>query len=205
MTFSWYNIIILRSVICEVILLKFKLIYHVDVTYFRKLSVRQFNYKSFFLSLICCIFFAGCTPSNLPVSDTSFKFESKLLKCVDGDTAWFILDDVNEKVRFLSIDAPELNDGHPDPFALEASAFTCEMLEGAETIYLEFDPKSSDRDKYDRLLAWVWIDDVLLNLELVKDGYAVTKYMFDDYLYNDLLIESELIAKENNIGVWSND
>lgn len=170
-----------------------------------QLSVRQFYFKPLIYLFICTTCFGGCTTSTMPVSDSSIILESKLSKCVDGDTAWFILDDVNEKVRFLSIDAPELNDGHPDPFALEASAYTCDKLESAETIYLEFDPKSSERDKYNRLLAWIWIDDILLNLELVKDGYAVTNYMFDDYLYNDLLIESELIAKENNMGVWSND
>ena len=126
--------------------------------------------------------------------------------CVDGDTAKFIIDGEVKSVRFLAIDTPETV--HPtkdeDPYGKEASDFTCNSLKKAKKIVLEYE-EGNKIDKYDRVLAWVWVDDVLLQDELVKLGYAEVAYLYDDYKYTSLLQDHQAIAEANLTGIWSNE
>ena len=126
--------------------------------------------------------------------------------CVDGDTAKFIIDDEVKSVRFLAIDTPETV--HPtkgeQPYGKEASDFTCNSLKKAKKIVLEYE-KGNKIDKYDRILAWVWVDDVLLQDELIKLGYAEVAYLYDDYKYTSLLEDHQAIAEANLAGIWSNE
>lgn len=155
--------------------------------------------KKFFLLLILFFF-------NIFVISADNKIKVKLDKCIDGDTARFIINDEVKTVRFLSINTPEIaHDGTIDEYyGDEASIYTCTSLREANEITLEFDPNSDKTDKYDRLLAWVYVDDVLLQESLVRNGYASVKYVYDDYLYSDKLVELENIAKSEHIGIWDN-
>ena len=124
-------------------------------------------------------------------------------KCVDGDTAHFTINQNDVTVRFLAIDTPETK--HPqkgqEPFGKEASEYTCTALMNAESIILEYDPKASV-DKYDRILAWVFVDGELLQEKLISLGYAKTAYLYDDYLYTEQLLNAETKAKEAKLGIW---
>lgn len=83
------------------------------------------------------------------------RFEVDLDRCTDGDTARFIVDGESIAVRFLSINTPELgkNGQADEPFALEASSFTCSALQKADEIILELDPHLESVDDYGRWLA----------------------------------------------------
>jgi len=70
---------------------------------------------------------------------------------------------------------------------------------------LELDENSNAFDNYDRLLAWIWVDGQLLNYMLAARGYADVKYLYDDYKYNDDLLDAEHLAQSNNLGVWGDD
>jgi micrococcal nuclease len=103
-------------------------------------------------------------------------------RVVDGDTIVVAIDAREEKVRLIGVDTPETV--HPrkpvERFATEASAFTKELAEG-KTVRLQPDPQCTDRDKYGRLLRYVWLDDkTLLNGEIISHGYgfAYVKYPF---------------------------
>ena len=126
--------------------------------------------------------------------------------CVDGDTAVFILNNDKIKVRFLAIDTPETK--HPtkgvEPFGKEASNFTCYKITNAKEIILEFDKNSDKLDKYNRYLAWIFVDGNLLQSDLISKGYAKTAYLYDDYKYTNNLITLENKAKDKHIGIWSN-
>ncbi len=128
----------------------------------------------------------------------------KFNKCVDGDTASFILNDEIVKVRFLAIDAPETV--HPkkdkDPIGILASNYTCEKIKNAKEIKLEYDPGSNKKDKYGRLLAWIWVDDTLLQEDLIELGYAKVYYIYGDYKYTSKLYEIEEKAKKEKLGIW---
>ena len=49
------------------------------------------------------------------------------------------------------------------------------------------------------------VDDVLHQDEIIKNGYGRVAYLCNEYKYTDILKKSEVIAKENNLGIWAND
>ena len=135
------------------------------------------------------------------------KNKVTLDSCIDGDTANFIKNNRKIKVRFLAIDTPEVkhSNTNEEPLGKKAQAFTCNSLINAKKIELEFDEKSEKKDKYGRYLAWVFVDDKLLQNELVKNGLAKVTYLYDDYKYVDILKESEINAKINKKGIYSDE
>lgn len=135
------------------------------------------------------------------------KVEVTLNTTVDGDTAKFNLNNEIVTVRFLAVDTPETK--HPDkgvePYGPEASNFTKEKLTNAKKIVLEYDNNSTKTDKYNRHLAWIWVDDELLQELLIESGLAKVEYVYGDYKYLEQLQEKETIAKQNKIGLWQQE
>ena len=125
-------------------------------------------------------------------------------KCIDGDTAGFIINGEDKIVRFLAINTPEIktNLKEGEPLGKEASDFTCNHLKKANKITLEYDSNSDKEDKYGRILAFVYVDDELLEKLLIQNGLAKVDYIYGDYAHVDELREIELVAKENNLGIW---
>ncbi|MFV0425381.1 MAG: thermonuclease family protein [Bacilli bacterium] len=107
--------------------------------------------------------------------------------CVDGDTAWFNINGERTKVRFLFVDTPE-STNEIEPYGKEASTFTCDLLSNAKEIQLEYDGDKTD--KYDRTLAWVWADGILVQEELAKNGYVEKFYDYGNYKYEGLMRDS---------------
>lgn len=132
------------------------------------------------------------------------QVEVEFSKCVDGDTAKFVLNNKEITARFLAIDTPETV--HPtkgeEPFGKEASNYTCNKLKEANKIKLEYDDGSEKTDKYDRHLVWVYYDDNFLQEELLNLGYAKIAYLYGNYKYTDDLKNIELVAKSNKNGIW---
>jgi micrococcal nuclease len=144
--------------------------------------------------VLVIIFFTINQPNKIAVD---------LVQCVDGDTVWLLVDQEVEKIRFLSIDAPEINNN--DPMGLIVGEYACDRMSSADSLKIELD-KKAHRDNYDRLLVWMWVDDQLLQLELVSKGYAKVAYLYDDYKYNQKLLDAEKNAKASELGIWaSND
>ena len=154
--------------------------------------------KKILLSLF--LFFLGII--NISAKTITVKFSD----CVDGDTAKFIYKKEEITARFLAIDTPETN--HPtkgvEEYGKEASEYTCSKLKNADKIILEFDENSDELDKYGRYLVWVFIDDKLLQKELIENGLASVAYLYDDYKYTYILEEAKQIAEDKKNGIWSN-
>ena len=136
--------------------------------------------------------------------DNTCAMNATLNKCVDGDTAWFNVNGEVIKTRFLAIDTPE-STTKIEEYGKEASEYTCNMLTNAKKIVLEYDENSDKTDKYDRHLVWVFVDGTLLQKSLIENGLAEVAYLYDDYKYTSILEESEKIAKENKLNIWSNE
>lgn len=128
-------------------------------------------------------------------------------KCIDGDTIKVKRNGEIITVRLLAINSPELENSNKESeyYAKEASDYTCNLIKNAKEIKLEYDEKSDEKDKYDRVLAWVYVDNYLLNDTLVRNGYAKVAYVYDNYKYVDLLKEHESIAKKERLGIWKED
>ena len=133
--------------------------------------------------------------------------EVEFNKCVDGDTFKITLNDEVKSVRMLAIDT--LESVHPtkkvEAYGIESSKYTCELLTNASKIELEYDNNSDKTDKYGRILAWVFVDDELLQDILIKKGYAEVAYLYGNYKYTDLLKDHEEVAKSQELGIWSNE
>ncbi len=149
----------------------------------------------------------GLDAKAIKMMDGPLFYKVQLARCVDGDTAHFLLDGQDEKVRFLSIDTPEIaNSSHPlsEPFADLASNYTCEALNSAKKILLQMDPYENKRDQYDRLLAWIWVDDQLLQGKLIENGYAEVAFVKVANLYSLKLTLLQNIAIRKKVGLWRN-
>lgn len=109
-------------------------------------------------------------------------------RTIDGDTIEVLIDGNTEKIRLIGIDTPE--SVHPDqsknvPEGKIASEFTKSKLEGKQ-VALELDVE--ERDRYGRLLAYVWIDNVMFNKTLLSEGLAqVSTYPPNVKYTNDFL------------------
>ena len=130
------------------------------------------------------------------------RINIKLDSCVDGDTAWFIINGNREKVRFLGVDAPE-STNIKEEYGEDASKYTCNVLKNASNIYIEYDDNSSKYDKYNRLLGWVFVDDKNVSELLVTNGLAEVKYIYGDYKYVDNLCSLQYDVYLNKIGIWN--
>lgn len=139
-----------------------------------------------FVILLISIIFCNCTysPDNDNLND-AFT-EAKIVRVIDGDTVLVkFLNGQTDRVRLIGINTPE--SVHPDKEknskeGKDASEFTQELLLSGTIVYLEKDV--SDRDQYDRLLRYVWleipddssnlseIETNMVNAILIKEGYA---------------------------------
>lgn len=143
------------------------------------------------------LFFLLLIPFNV------FALDKVILdKCIDGDTASFIYKNETSKFRFLSIDTPE-SIGNTEPYGIEASNYTCDMLKQASKIEIEFEEKASNKDKYNRYLAYIFVDGELLQEKLLYNGLADLKYNKKEYKYTDRFEKANNHAKDELIGIYS--
>ncbi len=124
-------------------------------------------------------------------------------KVIDGDTIQVSINGENFKVRLIGVDAPETS--HPSKlvecFGKEATEFTKNKLLN-QTIKLKPDITQQNIDQYGRLLRYVYINDELFNLSIIREGYA-HEYTFKvPYLFQNEFKKAEKEARESVRGLW---
>jgi micrococcal nuclease len=129
----------------------------------------------------------------------------KVVKVVDGDTIDVDFDGKTERIRMIGVNTPETVDPRKpvECMGVEASNKAKELLNNQE-VKLEADETQTDRDKYDRLLRYVWRKDgIFYNLEIIKQGYAY-EYTFDlPYRYQKDFKAAQEEAKKQKLGLWA--
>jgi len=120
----------------------------------------------------------------------------KVIKVIDGDT---IVLEGGEIVRYIGIDTPETNKENGDCFSQEAFDKNKELVEGKE---VKLRKDVSERDKYGRLLRYVWVNDLFVNEYLVKQGYASASTFPPDVKYADDFVKYQKQARKDNLGLW---
>lgn len=137
-----------------------------------------------------------------PVNNQAGRIVTTVTRVVDGDTIVVEINGNAEKVRLIGVDTPETV--HPalgeEPYGKEASNFTKQQLTG-KTVELEMDVQ--ERDQYDRLLAYVWIDEQMFNEVLLSGGYAQVATFPPNVKYVDRFTAAQKAARESNLGLWS--
>jgi len=167
---------------------------------------------AFVLITIQAGFFSNNAPSlkettekTVPQTTSSTSTPAVVTRVVDGDTIVVLVNGVSEKVRLIGVDTPETVDPRKlvECFGKEASAFTTETLL-SKNITLESDPTQSDRDKYGRLLRYVFLSDgTLVNKLIITEGYG-HEYTYDvPYKYQNEFKQAQTTAKELKKGLWA--
>jgi len=133
--------------------------------------------------------------------------EAYVVKNIDGDTIKVRINGDEETIRMIGVDTPETV--HPSKpvefYGKEASNFTKALCPTGSTVYLTYD--WDPRDKYDRLLAYVWYkrndEWILHNLNLIVNGYghAYTVFPFNED-YMSLFVTAEQYARAKGYGLW---
>jgi micrococcal nuclease len=129
------------------------------------------------------------------------ELEGMVVRIVDGDTIHVRIGAQIEKVRYIGVNTPEVH--HPtrgeEPGGREASELNRQLVAG-KRVRLEFDVQ--ERDRYGRLLAYVWVGDLMVNAELVRRGYAQVMTVPPNVRYQDLFLKLQRDAREAGRGLW---
>jgi len=150
------------------------------------------KYLSSILVLFLLTLAIGCVAPIAPL----------VTRVIDGDTIEVDIDGTIYKVRYIGLDAPELDDKQAEFCALaqEATRYNRQLVEG-KTVRLEKD--ISETDKYERLLRYVYVGDTFVNAELVRQGLAWAEAYEPDIKYQDYLEELETEARQAGRGLWA--
>ena len=120
-----------------------------------------------------------------------------VLKITDGDT---IRIDSGAAVRLLQIDTPELMQS--ECYSTEATTALTKLISG-KTIRLESDAVSSNLDRFNRQLRYVFVGKVNINLKMVEIGAAAPYfYQGEKGKYSSQLLKAAERAQKNKIGLW---
>lgn len=147
------------------------------------------------------------TPSKEAMSNHSSLEEDEAIiaRVIDGDTVIVLNSDgVEERVRLLLIDTPESvhPNGKVELFGPESSEYAKEYLKQGQKVTLEIG--NPQRDKYDRLLAYIWVDGVNFNQHMIEKGFARVAYVYEpNTKYLNEFLEAQEKAKEEKLNIWS--
>jgi micrococcal nuclease len=109
-----------------------------------------------------------------------------------------------ERVRYIGINTPETK--HPtrgvEPYGPEAATANTRLVAG-HTVRLEFDVQQ--RDKYGRLLAYVYVGDTMINAELVRQGFAQVATFPPNVRYQERFLQLQREARDAGRGLWGRE
>ena len=130
---------------------------------------------------------------------------------VDGDTIDVIIDGVEERVRLIGIDTPEVaHDASGDRpaqagecFGRQAQEFATSLLTVGTQVRIERDVVA--RDDYGRLLGYVYraSDGIFVNYEMVRQGYAQPLTIPPNVVHSELMVDAARRAEAGDAGLWS--
>lgn len=141
-------------------------------------------------------------PTSTTAPDSSFY---SVTYVVDGDTVKIMKGDHEETLRFLGINTPEVDGGYRrgECFGPEASAETKKLLTG-KNVRIQTDSTQSERDKYNRLLVYVFLEDgTNINEQLIKTGFAREYTYAGSYQYQKEFRLAQDEARANGRGLWN--
>ncbi|NQT90137.1 MAG: thermonuclease family protein [Candidatus Omnitrophica bacterium] len=147
----------------------------------------------FWVAVILCVAILGC------VQQVPGAYYGTVTWVPDGDTIKLTN---GEFVRYIGIDTPEFHypKGPVEHFAEEAKDFNKRLVDG-KVVRLEFDVER--RDKYGRLLAYVYVDDMFVNARMIEEGYAKILTFPPNIKYADKFLKLQRKAREEHKGLWA--
>ena len=141
--------------------------------------------RGIFLRMILLCVIVVCAYQSGTISSTEI---------IDGDT--FRLE-TGEKVRLIGIDAPELS----QPGGELSREYLAHLICGKR---VTLEKGSEDRDRYNRLLRFVYINDLCINEEMIRQGYAEARYLPENPI-REYYLQLEIQAETARAGLWSDN
>jgi len=132
-------------------------------------------------------------------SDLEGPVSARVLSVHDGNTITVQLEDRKEKVRLIGIDAPEIDQA---PWGVQARDVLRGLVD-SKTVRLETD--ITERDQYRRLLAYVYVGEMLVNAEMVRQGQAVLYTVPPNVAHVEDYQKAQQEAREAGRGVWDRE
>lgn len=139
----------------------------------------------------------ACIPADAP------RVRARVLQVHDGDTITVKIGYQVYRIRYQGIDTPETKrrgDEPAHPWGMAAKRRNQELVSG-KWVTLAWDPNSEDHDRYGRLLRYVLVDDVFVNLQLLREGLAW--YYVTDHACGPAFLAAEAEARGAKRGLWS--
>ncbi|MFH1552757.1 MAG: thermonuclease family protein [Candidatus Omnitrophota bacterium] len=153
------------------------------------------------LLFVTSLIITGCIRGDAESGATQKEYVAR--KVTDGDTIELA---GGRRVRYIGIDTPETMRRvggewmfDPEAFAVAAKDYNRTLVLGKK-VTLEFDVDKED--KYGRWLAYVYVDGVMANSELIKEGYAMVYTFPPNVKYLDLFLQDQEEARRNKKGLW---
>ncbi|MHB8918681.1 MAG: thermonuclease family protein [Desulfocucumaceae bacterium] len=170
--------------------------------------------KKAVIIIIVIILLAGCSGSGVNTGRAGSAGKAsvppggegrnwvRVARVIDGDTFEIANRGKPERVRLIGVDTPESvkPDSPVEPYGIEASKYTKELI-GGKMVRLEFDVQ--ERDKYGRLLAYVYLEDgTMVNAKLLEEGMAVIMTIPPNVRMADTFLKIQRKAREEKKGLW---
>lgn len=160
------------------------------------------------ISVLILLTLVSCDAS--PIDAPYYVYKAQITAVIDGDTIQVQFNEDlpqgcsrSERVRLIGVNTPELTTDPPEYFADEARSYTNRFYR--QTVFIEFDSVSAMRDKYGRLLAYVYNDlsNMTINKQLIIGGYGYFYgvFSFDPYRMQEFK-QAEEYARFNKKGIW---
>lgn len=129
----------------------------------------------------------------------------KVEKVIDWDTIRVTLNWQSVKVRLIWIEAPESNDtryGYTECYGQASSNYLTNLLSN-KTIWLEYDSTQWKYDKYDRILAYIFLNWENINKKMIENWYAWENTFNLPYKYQSEFKKTESNARQWNKWLWN--
>lgn len=143
--------------------------------------------------------------AKIPARATTHKtILSPVIRVIDGDTIVVEINSAQEKIRLIGVNTPETVDPRKqvECFGMEASIFVKNLLLN-KSVRLESDATQGDRDKYGRLIRFVFLEDgTLVNKKIIEEGHGHEYTYRTPYRYQIEFKTAERLAREEKRGLW---
>jgi|SRR5579872_2522482 len=144
---------------------------------------------------------SAAVSESAPAGDGTYL----ITRVIDGDTVVVNMNGKEETIRLIGVNTPETVDPRKPVqcFGKQASDFLKNMLPQGTMVTLTADPSQSDRDKYGQLLRYIYLGDVLVNEEIIVQGYGF-EYTYDvPYEFQKDFKATQNYASSGELGLWA--
>lgn len=129
---------------------------------------------------------------------------AKVVRVIDGDTITIDYHGTPTQVRFIGMNTPEIADSPKgaEYYGDEAAERTKQLVEG-KSVTIDTDGLQGDRDRYGRLLRYVYVGNQQVNLTLIQEGYAYDWTDRYPSVYQKQFHKAETDAQKQKRGLWA--